>query len=77
MDNKKEPSRLSLLNGKMSFTDEPHWYRLLVILIVAIFLLCLFWIIKVWAVPTIAASHISGVNIFDVIKSSKNQLLSE
>ena len=69
MENKKELSRISLLNGKISFTDEPHWYRVIVILIVAIFLLILFWFIKIWTIPTIAVGHISGINMLDFLKS--------
>ena len=41
---KKEKSEINLLAGKASFTNEPLWYRLIVIVLLAAFLLVVFWV---------------------------------
>jgi len=46
-------SQFSLFIGKATFTGEPLWYRLTVILIIVLSVLVLGWILKEWALPAI------------------------
>jgi hypothetical protein len=40
------PSVYELLRGKLTFSDEPQWVRVLLYLITAVFFIVLFWILK-------------------------------
>ena len=58
MKNEKENSSIDLLKGKVSFRDEPLWYRLVVILMVILFLLIALWILKLWLIPALTFSSL-------------------
>jgi hypothetical protein len=69
MKQKKDPSMIDLLRGRMSFSNEPIWFRLVVILLVISFLLGVIYILKVWAIPTLGASFINIMGIFEKNRS--------
>lgn len=64
---------INLLNGKVSFKNEPHWYKLIVIIVMAAFLLLVLWILKGWAIPTMAAKGLSGLNLNDILKTIRRK----
>lgn len=66
MDNNN--SLVNLLAGKITFTNEPLWYRLTVILIIAAFILTAIYFLHRWALPAIAAKGLSGINLKDIFK---------
>lgn len=65
---KNNGSSINLLNGKMNFDPkDPYWYRIIVLLIVAVFI---FLIMKEWAIPALAAK---GVNLIGWLKMGKGR----
>jgi len=54
MDTQKEPSSIDLLKGRMVFTDEPLYYRVIVMIVLAAFLVSICIIMKDWVSPILA-----------------------
>jgi hypothetical protein len=53
-------SHIDLLKAKASFTDEPLWYRLVVIILMAGFLLLFVWLLKQWVLPFLTNSWLAA-----------------
>ena len=64
----KKESSINLLTGKASFTNEPLWYRLVVMIIMALFILGIVYMLHQWALPTLAAQGLSGMNLNNLFK---------
>ena len=65
----KTDSSVNLLAGKANFTDEPYWYRLLVIVIIAVFIMVLVCLIRFWAVPALFAGKLSAIQLGEIYKN--------
>lgn len=50
---KKDSSSINLLAGIANFTNEPLWYRILITIIIAVFIISVIWMIKLWAIPAL------------------------
>jgi hypothetical protein len=72
MPGKKEPSVYDLLNAKLIFTDEPLWFRILLYLITALFMIVVIWALHEWAIPTFLALYV-GPKINALIRALKGR----
>ena len=45
-ETEKDASVYELLKGRLRFTDEPQWVRIILFLIMALFFIGAFWILK-------------------------------
>lgn len=67
-------SFIDLLGGKIVFNEnDPWWYKLLVIIILAAFILGVVWILKGWVLSAVAAKGLSGLNLNDLLKIGKGK----
>lgn len=69
----KNSSFVNLIKGKVSFTNEPLWYRLIVIALIAIFIICVIYLLKSWTFPTIVAKGLSGIKLKELFKFGKGK----
>lgn len=72
MPGKKEPSIYDLFKGRLVFTDEPLWFRILLYLITALFVVAMIWALHEWALPTLAAKTFSP-KIMEFLKIGKGR----
>jgi hypothetical protein len=75
-DNKLMEDRKSsfdLLRGSGTFTNEPNWFKLAVILIEVLFLLALAWMLREWALGAILAKLASRIRLLDLFKGIKGR----
>ena len=72
MASRKEPSQYDLLRGKMNFTNEPLWFRLVLILITAAFFISMAWALKEWVIPALVAKRITGIKVQSLMKLFKS-----
>jgi hypothetical protein len=72
MKNKKNDSEFNLLSGRARFTNEPLWYRIIVIVFMAAFILLLTWILKEWVIPLFAKNW-AGTKIGELTKFVKGR----
>lgn len=56
-----QSSNFELLKGKASFTNEPLWYRLTVLIIVAVFCLLLVYFIGKWSIPFLVKNFVQEI----------------
>src|SRR5579863_575473 len=64
----KRKTEINLLAGKLSFTDEPQWFKLIVIALVMVFLGFLIWLVVSYINPALAFSGFSGFRIFSWVR---------
>lgn len=67
---KLSPSVYELLKGKLTFSREPLWCRLVICLITASFLLAVIWMLREWAIPAVAMNGLVSVQYNRRKKSS-------
>jgi hypothetical protein len=65
-----EKSEINLLTGKISFTNEPLWYRIIIILLVAGFIIGSMWAFKTWIIPFLLAGKLSNFKLFNLLNPS-------
>ncbi len=58
----KPQSSINLLTGRAVYTDEPLWFRLVITLISAIFILIVIFLLKALALPGILTIKAFGIN---------------
>jgi len=73
MSDKKEPSSYNSIIGKFTFTNEPLWFRLLVILMTAAILFGLIYALQKWAIPTGILNKLTGIKWLELLKSGKGR----
>ena len=73
MNRQKELSGFNLLRGVATFKDnDPHWYKLLLFIFFAVFLLVLAWILKGWFFP-IAGAGVRASKLEKIIALFSNK----
>jgi type III secretory pathway component EscU len=65
----KNQSTVHLLRGKITFTNEPLWYRIIIVLSIIVFLVAMAWALKEWALP-----YLGITNSTDVIAANVQKL---
>lgn len=60
-----------LLKGKLTFTTEPLWFRIIIYLITAAFLLAAIRALQEWAIPLLMMGGLRGVNWLEFFKPEK------
>lgn len=73
MNIKNNNSNYNLLKGSGAFSNEPLWYRLIVILIHALFGLGVLWLCREWILPVMGAAKLNGFSLPDFIKQFKGR----
>ena len=72
MKDKTECSSFNLLAGKATFKDnEPLWYRILLMVIMAVFIVSLAFTIRLWVFPSLIGTQLSGFKWPDLLKLGK------
>lgn len=65
MKKDKKQSDFNLLQGKATFTDEPLWYRLIIMLAMAVFILVIIWLLREWSIlPSVSNKIIEKIGSF-------------
>jgi hypothetical protein len=62
--NEKKAPNIDLIKGKITWNEnDPIWYKILMTILVAGFLPLMFWLLRGWALSTIAGSYLSGLKL--------------
>lgn len=67
-------SAYELLKGKLTFTTEPLWFRIIIYIITAAFLLAVIRVLQQWAIPVLMMGGLRGVNWLEFFKPGKGRV---
>lgn len=73
MTTKNNNSNFNLLKGSGGFSNESLWYRLIVILINALFWLGVLWLYREWSLLVMGAAKLNGFSLPDFIEQFKGR----
>ncbi len=74
MENEKKSGSLDLLRGRsIWYENDPYWFRIVITIINALFLIGMAWALEEWVLPTIAAGNLLGLKFSDLMKTGKGR----
>ena len=73
MTPKKERSTYDFRKLKFDFTDEPYWFRLIVIVIALAGIIAIIWVLQKWAIPTAVVNILTEIKWPELLKFGKGR----